>query len=841
MEKISFDIVLALKDKISGGLNKVSAAFAEVEKKAKSAAGQSEKFGGICSKLSIPNANAIISVVERITDSMAGAMSAGMAFGQSIADLSSITGITGKELEQLEANARKFGQESGLGAGTAARAYSILASQIQVSEIGMEGLNALQEKSITLAQASGMSLDASAEALAATVNQFGLGADQADRVINVLAAGSKYGAAEISELSQSFKVVGASASAMGLNVESTAGALEVLSKANLKGSEAGTALRNIILKLNTELGIDLGETSLGTALEALKPKLTDATFLSKVFGMENLAAAQFLIQNAESVDQMTATLTGTNVAQEQAATRTQTTAQRLAVLRAGMDDLKIGITDMMGSWAPAITLISENAAAIGSLTAMGQSLLSGLGKINQVVGVLTGSTLTHTIAVKAAAAAAKVWTVVQTALNVVLSNNPVGWIVKGILILAGAVIYCYNHFEGFRKVCDAAWAAVKKIGSAVWDYLVKAFQKASAVIREAWKWVKNFFGIADEADVDAATDALDNQTQSIEENTEAKKKALQIDFSKLGVGTGKGKGIPSGKEVGKQGSLSWLENEISEKETLFKLAIDDESRRRIQSEIDSLTREKHTIELTLQYSKPVENTRQQQDMAGMKSHFATAKTDTSAITPKKLNVDHKYFNTYEAALKKAQKAQEKFRSGAGAVADVFGNIGNAIGGAAGQWLQYGANIAMAVGQSIPLIMQMVAAMTTKTAVTQADTTANVAEAGSEVLKAHAGIPFVGIALGIAGVAAIIAAMMSIPKFETGGIMGGTSFYGDKLLARVNSGEMILNRGQQARLFGMVNSGAAAQPGGVNGKVVFKIEGRYLKGILERENRLSMRS
>ncbi|EJX03927.1 phage tail tape measure protein, family [gut metagenome] len=263
-------------------------------------------------------------MLERVTDGMTDAIDKSLSFGQSIADLSSITGITGKELEQLETNARKFGEASGLGANTASRAYSILASQIQVADIGMNGLNNLLNKSITLAHASDMSMDASAEALAATINQFGLGAEQADRVINVLAAGSKYGAAEISELSQSFKVVGASANAMGLNVEETAGALEVLSKANLKGSEAGTALRNIILKLNTELGIDLGETSLEAALVALQPKITDATYLSKVFGMENLAAAQFLIQNANAVGQMTAQLTGTNVAQEQAATRTAT-------------------------------------------------------------------------------------------------------------------------------------------------------------------------------------------------------------------------------------------------------------------------------------------------------------------------------------------------------------------------------------------------------------------------------------------------------------------------------------------------------------------------------------
>ena len=153
----------------------------------------------------------------------------------------------------------------------------------------------------------------------------------------MLAAGSKYGAAEIGELSQSFKVVGSAASAMGLTVEQSAGALEVLSKANLKGSEAGTALRNIILKLNTELGVDLSKTSLSSALDALKPKLTDAAYLSKLFGMENIAAAQYLIQNATAVDEMTHKLTGTNVAQEQAAIRTETNAHKLEVMRAKVD------------------------------------------------------------------------------------------------------------------------------------------------------------------------------------------------------------------------------------------------------------------------------------------------------------------------------------------------------------------------------------------------------------------------------------------------------------------------------------------------------------------------
>jgi hypothetical protein len=56
------------------------------------------------------------------------------------------------------------------------------------------------------------------------------------------------------------------------------------------------------------------------------------------------------------------------------------------------------------------------------------------------------------------------------------------------------------------------------------------------------------------------------------------------------------------------------------------------------------------------------------------------------------------------------------------------------------------------------------------------------------------------------VGGVIAAFAAIPKFETGGVVGGSSFYGDKILARVNSSELILNQGQQKKLYGTMNSG-----------------------------------
>lgn len=253
----------------------------------------------INNKLENINFGAIIDLARNISDALKNLAGAeiGIGFEQSMADLSSITGIAGKELDGLGLVARETGKASGLGAKGAADAFALLASQIQVDKIGMEGLKVLQKETITLAQAAGMGMADAATAMAATINQFGLEATDANRVINVLAAGSKYGAAEITDLAQSFKVTGASAASAGLSVEQTAGALEVLSKSNLKGAEAGTALRNILLKMQTELKVDFGETGLSAALEALKPKLNDVTYLAKLFGAENISAARHIGQD----------------------------------------------------------------------------------------------------------------------------------------------------------------------------------------------------------------------------------------------------------------------------------------------------------------------------------------------------------------------------------------------------------------------------------------------------------------------------------------------------------------------------------------------------------------
>lgn len=124
-----------------------------------------------------------------------------------------------------------------------------------------------------------------------------------------------------------------------------------------------------------------------------------------------------------------------------------------------------------------------------------------------------------------------------------------------------------------------------------------------------------------------------------------------------------------------------------------------------------------------------------------------------------------------------------------------------------------------------------AATSTETAAAAGNIAVKSGEAIAGATASGAKMPFPLNLIAIAaGVAAVIAALSSIAKFENGGIIGGNSTRGDKNLARVNSGEMILNKAQQGTLWNMLNG-----KGGVGGNVNFKIRGADLIGVINNEN------
>lgn len=478
-----------------------------------------KSFGGLQAKIKSISLTSMIEQVEKVSTAIANISGPGIGFEQSMADLSSITGIVGDELQDLGKVARQTGKDSGLGAQQAANAFALLASQIQVDKIGMEGLKVLQQNTITLSHAAGMSMNDAATALAGTINQFGLQAAEANRVINVLAAGSKYGAAEIVDLSQSFKVVGAAASAAGLTVEDTAGAIEVLSKNNLKGAEAGTALRNIMLKMQTTLGVDFRKNSFSDALDALKPKLTDATYLSKVFGMENVAAAQFLIKNADAVAEMTAQVTDTNVAQEQAAIRTDTVQQMMTRCQARIDDLKIGFFELTGSVGGYATIIAQQAVTVAQLLPL-------LGLFAKAIGFVTNAEKLQALWTGTVSAATTVWTGVQWALNAALWANPITWIVAGITALIAIIVVCVTKVQGWGKQWDSIVNFMKLTGKLFvetikyeFSTMVNGIMIGLDYIKLGWYKFKNAVGLGDSSENEAMiakiSGDIDNRKQAI--------------------------------------------------------------------------------------------------------------------------------------------------------------------------------------------------------------------------------------------------------------------------------------------------------------------------------------
>lgn len=118
-----------------------------------------------------------------------------------------------------------------------------------------------------------------------------------------------------------------------------------------------------------------------------------------------------------------------------------------------------------------------------------------------------------------------------------------------------------------------------------------------------------------------------------------------------------------------------------------------------------------------------------------------------------------------------------------------------------------------------------AATSQEVANSQAKVAANSAEAISGATKSGAQLPFpLNIVAIAAGLAAVIAGIAMIGSFADGGIIGGNSFHGDNMFARVNAGEMILNNKQQGNLFRLLDGGGVASN---TGTPTVKIKGSDL--------------
>jgi len=151
----------------------------------------------------------------------------------------------------------------------------------------------------------------------------------------------------------------------------------------------------------------------------------------------------------------------------------------------------------------------------------------------------------------------------------------------------------------------------------------------------------------------------------------------------------------------------------------------------------------------------------------------------------------------------------------------FSSITSSLSGitdsASGAWLQYTANIISGIAAMLPALASLFGI----------EAALGIAEQSKLVF------PMNVIAMAATGVA-LAATIASLPKFADGGIVGGSSFIGDTQLARVNSGEMILNGGQQKHLFNLLDGNSRTSIS--SGEVTFRISGKELVGVINNHNR-----
>lgn len=360
-------------------------------------------------------------------------------------------------------------------------AYTLVGSQRPELLKNADALHAVTQDAIILSEAAKMELDPAARALANTLNQFNLSADQSRRVINILAAGSQAGSADIEYLSQAIEKTGTTANLMGMQVEQTVGALEAIAPYYKEASMAGNSFDKVLLKLKAQqIGYKDGVFDLNAAVLQLEAMFNSGTSAVDIFGVEHAKMAELLVLNKDQIINYTQAVTGTEKAMEQAAINTDNNAAKLAQAKNKAKEFAIELGKKL---QPALTgIVSKGALMLKALSALVDLFI----KYKAVLIPMTTAVLAYLAATKAqamfeklnasntliATAAKKAYnaiitvlrlnlkkaTIEQEALNKAGKANVWGLVAAGI---TAAATYLIQYVNKMREASSAAKAVQK--------------------------------------------------------------------------------------------------------------------------------------------------------------------------------------------------------------------------------------------------------------------------------------------------------------------------------------------------------------------------------------------
>lgn len=688
-----------------------------------------------------------------ISTSIHAAVTANMEFEKSLSSLRSLTGVSAQELNYFRAEAVKMAMDSTQSAVAMVDAYKLIGSQMPELLKNKEALSATARAAVTLAEAAEIDVPTAAKALTGSLNQMGASSASASEYINILAAASQQGSADIPYLNRAIENAGGTASAVGIKFNELVAAIEAIAPRITDASSAGTNLRNIFLTLEASADNNLKPSVVGlsTAIDNLSKKNLNATELAKMFGKESVTAAIALLQEKDAFDKLRVGIEGINTAQEQA--------------RINTDNLAGSISKLQNAWtAFGTTMYGTN----GYLKNAVDNLRDAVNWATRALAMSDQQKIEYDNQGNSAEALARMNLYVTQGVKPDLAYR------KTMADLTRTMFPDAQFVDKYKKAVDESrkiWEKAKlvNINGAAFEE-EKVFKENLRVYQIAVKQKETY-------------DLIDKQLKSHLTSLQAESVAAENARKEAEAAAQAAKDKAAAEEAARQakekaenrpeGSIAEIEYEIKELQKKLITATTTQARVAVQETINELQSKKVRLQAEVEtaiFQKGknapgfVESTTP--NLGSMAGGVEMGKFEMPSIQK---NIDEA--DDYAASIAN--------------VASAFGMLTGAAQDdqtAVAQWaLQSIANIANVISQTMGLAMAR-----------------GTASAAAAPWPANIGA--------IASViATIVSTFASFPKFADGGIVGGSSYFGDKLLARVNSGELILNQKQQESLYHMTEN------------------------------------
>lgn len=694
-----------------------------------------------------------------------------MEFEKSLSSLKSLTGVTTQELSFFKDEAIRLGSTTTQTASQVVDAFKLMGSQIPSLLQNKEALVQVTESAIVLAEAAEIDVPEAAKALAGSLNQMGASSSHAAEYINILAAASQQGSADIPYLNKAIENAGGAASSVGVQFNELVAAIEAIAPKITDAGSAGTNLRNIFLTLESSADKNLRPSVVGLsqAVENLSAKHMNATEMTKMFGKESVTAALALVSEKDKFVELTGAITDTNTAFEQ---------QRI-----NNDNVAGSVKGLQSAWEGFILTVNNSNGILKTSIDMFTSLITK----------------------------AKEWFMTEEQLRKMHSSENVPSVVlESNQRINKSVAGGMTMEQALSEELKRANELYPEANS--YQVRLEALSRRQAEYERAKLLNVNGYAKKEAEAVGEARKLLEisqkeyTERQAIYDNIKAQREEMVVIAAKQKELNINGTIQKPLKEAESPiGSLAELDKKINEAQKKYANAASDEARQAAAKTLDELKKRKITIEFQVRFPNAPEFVNEGEGRGSLLSYAKMFEKMPQKISP---------------ITRDDIKSNEDFADSLSAIGNAFGSMSSMADGAAGSILSYFGNLMNSVAAAIPAIDALNAK---KKEESVANTEAAVTGAASSV----ASIPFVGAALAVAAIASVLAALANIPKYATGGIVGGSSFFGDHMIARVNSGEMILNQSQQGKLFNMINNGGGSNHITVDGEARVSGKAMYI--------------